>query len=43
MRFYLETDRLILREYTWDDSWAYSDFERFALHPFYYIMILAKQ
>ena len=30
-------------EYTWDAAWAYSDFERFGLRPFYYAMIFTKQ
>jgi len=30
-------------EYTWDDAWAYSDFERFALRPFYCVMTFKKQ
>lgn len=30
-------------EYEWDASWAYTDFERFALRPFYFVMIFAKQ
>lgn len=30
-------------KYTWDASWANSDFERFMLHPFVYVMIFQKQ
>ena len=30
-------------EYEWDATWAYTDFERFALRPFYYVMIFEKQ
>ena len=30
-------------EYTWDAAWAYSDFERFGLRPFYFAMIFTKQ
>lgn len=30
-------------EYTWDSAWAYSDFERFGLRPFYFAMIFTKQ
>ena len=30
-------------DYTWDDSWANTDFDRFAIHPFYCVMIFAKQ
>lgn len=30
-------------EYTWDATWAYSDFERFGLRPFYFAMIFTKQ
>ena len=30
-------------EYTWNDSWQYSDFDRFVIHPFYYVMIFARQ
>jgi hypothetical protein len=30
-------------EYEWDPNWAYSDFERFALRPFYFVMIFEKQ
>ena len=29
--------------YTWDAAWAFSDFERFMLRPFYYVMIFVKQ
>lgn len=29
--------------YTWDDAWAYTDFERFGLRPLIYVMIFAKQ
>lgn len=30
-------------EYTWDAAWAYTDFERFGLRPFYFAMIFTKQ
>lgn len=30
-------------EYTWDAAWAFSDFERFGLRPFYFAMIFTKQ
>lgn len=30
-------------EYTWDAAWAYTDFERFYLHPYKYVMIFTKQ
>lgn len=31
------------QSYTWDDSWMYTDFDRFALHPYAYAMIFEKQ
>lgn len=29
-------------QYTWDATWANTDFDRFALHPFVYVMIFEK-
>ena len=29
--------------YTWDNSWQYTDFDRFVIHPFGYVAIFAKQ
>ena len=30
-------------EYTWDNEWLYKDFDRFVIHPFFYIMLFEKQ
>lgn len=30
------------QSYTWDETWMYSDFDRFVLHPFAYAMIFEK-
>ena len=30
-------------EYTWDSNWQYTDFDRFVIHPFFYIMLFTKQ